>query len=52
MNYSRPTSKQLDEYKQRIDNLRGNIDPTKLVGIVKSLLKDSTVFMKGVNGKR
>lgn len=30
--FSRPSSKQLDEYKQRIDLLREQIDPNKLVG--------------------
>lgn len=33
IHYSRPSSAQLDEYKQRIDNLRKSIDLTKLVSV-------------------
>ncbi len=33
--HSRPSTKQLDEYKQRIDRIRQNIDPIKLVGIIR-----------------
>ena len=42
--FSRPSSKQLEDYKQRIDLLRQQIDPIKLVGLCRSNLVHARIL--------